>query len=557
MTISSRLLPAPRRVRLLATVLTAVLACFAFAATRAGAVVVTVGGTKVGLQQSNQEFLLDGTLKENALNEFEEEPEATTFANSTGNPVVHGSNVYAVYWDPTAHYHGDWQGLINGFLHNVASESNAFSSVFAVNEQYTDKTNVPAYSRMSFRGAYTDTTAYPLHDCEDPHPLLVYKPHETGPLVCLTDAQMQEQLQAFITEQGLPRGMNTIYYMLTPPGVTVCLDAGGESGHCSDFAQTEEEEKKDLFSGESYEHSFCSYHSAVNPGGLSTGDANTVLYAVVPWTAGGFRDGQLAGRDQTKNYYCQDGGFDPVSNPIELHSLELTVVEEEEKEKLEEEEKEAGIEKEASEPPKHRELQEPNAFKCPTTDGFCDVGLADLIINQVAVEQQNIVTNPLLNAWQDTTGKESTDECRNFFAPAEGSYEPNPETGVGSLFNQRVGERHYYLNNGFNLAAIKLNYPGVFCLHDIALDPKFTAPENVTSGEVVGFDGMESNITLGAASKFAGETASPNYATFTWNFGDGTPSVTGYAPGAKVCPAPWLSPCAASAPLILSVMKPA
>ena len=51
--------------------------------------------------------------------------------------------------------------------------------------------------------------------------------------------------------------MNQIYYVLTPPGVTMCLDEGGEEGRCSDFAATEE----------SYENSFCSYHGAINPGG--------------------------------------------------------------------------------------------------------------------------------------------------------------------------------------------------------------------------------------------------------------------------------------------------
>ena len=105
----------------------------------------------------------------------------------------------------------------------------------------------------------------------------------------------------------------------------------------------------------------------------------------------------------------------------------MTKEEEKEEEEQLKKEEEEGIETKPSEAPKHRVLQEPNLATCPTSDGFCDTGLADLIINQVAVEQQNIVTNPLLNAWQDKTGKESTDECRNFFAPVDGgSYEGEP-----------------------------------------------------------------------------------------------------------------------------------
>ena len=140
-------------------------------------------------------------------------------------------------------------------------------------------------------------------------------------------------------------------------------------------------------------------------------------------------------------------------------------------------------------------LQEPNRVPCPSHDGFCDAGLADLIVNQIAIEQQNTVTNPLLNAWQDVAKNESTDECRNFFAPSlGGSSAPSPSSGVGNLFNQALGEHNYYLQTAFNLAALKLNYPGVPCLPGIGLQPKFTAPNTVNAGDIVGFDGMESTI---------------------------------------------------------------
>jgi len=526
-TISPAALPArraaaPRRALLLAACAIS-LVCSALFAASAGAVVTTVGSTKVGLQPTNEQFLLDGPLKENALNEFEEEPAPMTFANAGGNPVLHGGNLYAIYWDPSARYHGDWQGIIDRFLQNVSHDNGLLSNVFAVNAQYTDVTNVPAYNKVSFRGAYTDTTAYPLSTCTDPHPLQVYNPHQTKPLACLTDQQMQTELQAFISANGLPRGMNTVYYLLTPPGVTVCLDAGGPTGHCSDFAQSKVEEESHEFSSASYKHSFCSYHSDVNPGGLESGDASTLLYAVVPWTAGGLADGQLAAQDETTNFYCQDGGFNPASTPIELH---------------------AGTPQEITAPT----IQEPNQVPCPSVDGFCDAGLADLIVNQVASELQNTITDPLLNAWQDSGGKEGTDECRNFFEPAlSGSYTALEGSGAGNLADQQIGGALYYLNNAFNRAGVLLGYPGHGCLGGVSLDAKFTAPENVNSGDVVGFDGMESTISLGANTQFSGATQVKKYATLTWDFGDGSPTVTGYAPGANnACAEPSVAPCAAS-----------
>jgi hypothetical protein len=237
---------------------------------------------------------------------------------------------------------------------------------------------------------------------------------------------------------------------------------------------------------------------------------------MIPWSAGGLGDGQLNPLDQTYATYCQDGGFNPASKP----AIELW---------------------------EGQNDQEPNQASCPTTDGFCDYGLADLIVGQVAAEQQNIVTNPLLNAWHDAAGNEVTDECRNFFAPASGSFPPKPGSGAGTLFDQTLVSRNYFLNTAFNKAATLLNYPGIDCLPGIRLEPQFTAPSTINSGEVVGFDGMESAITLNAATAFSATgSPQPNYATYTWGFGDGTAPVSGYAPGSPTCEAPWLTPCAAS-----------
>ena len=482
-----------------------------------GAVVTTVlGGPTVGLQSRHADKLFDGTLEKTELGEVNEYPTPENFSNPAGNPVVHASNIFAIYWDPTDHYHGDWQEVIDKFLQRAGAQSGSLSSVFAVDQQYTDKSNILAYNHLTFRGAITDTTPYPTTgNCTDPHPLTTIEAHHTYPLTCLTDTQIRQELQNFIVGRGLPTGMNTIYYMLTPPGAAVCLDAGGEEGHCSDFAQTEEEEENHEFENASYQKSFCSYHSAVNPGGLATGDGNTVLYGVIPWVAGGLGDGQLAEKDQTSAFFCQDGGFNPTSKPIEER---------------------AGSPVE----------QEPNQRSCTTADGFCDTGLADLIINQVAVEQQNIMTDPLLNAWQDSAKNEATDECRNFFAPAVGGYAASPESEAGTLTNQTFAGGKYYLNDAFNLAALRLTYPGVPCLTGVTLEPKFTAPNTVNVGDIVGFDGMESTISLNSGIDYT-STGSPtaNYPTLSWNFGDGSPVVSGFAPGSPPCATQWLSPCAA------------
>jgi hypothetical protein len=464
------------------------------------------------------------------------------FANAEGHAVVKSSNVYAVYWDPTDHYHGDWQHVIDGFLHNVGAESGSLASVFAVDTQYVDRANHRGGYSVTFRGAYTDTDPYPTPGgCVDPQPL-----EGADAITCVTDAQVQEELKSFVAQHSLQAGMNAIFYVLTPPGVTVCLDGGGAAGHCSDHSVAKE----------SYEHSFCSYHADINPTGSTEGDASTVLYAVVPWTAGGLGDGHLREKDRTPAFDCQDGGFDPSSKP-EAEKPEVkkekTTAEIEAFEKMTEEEQRKQLEKEALEGP-HQ--QEPNQVPCPSSDGYCDTGLADLIINQIAVEQQDTTTDPLLNSWQDPKGYEVMDECRNVFALVlGGSVGAQEGTGAGTLFNQAIGTGSYYLNDTFNLAALRLPYPGVACLNGISLVPQFSAPNPVNANELVSFDGMESDITLGSGFGFSPTGApQPAYATYTWNFGDGSAPVSGYAPGAasmnspsvSPCAAPWEAPCAAS-----------
>ncbi|MCW3031103.1 MAG: hypothetical protein JWM66_1236 [Solirubrobacterales bacterium] len=517
---------------------------------------VPLGGNKVGIQPREVSRYVEGTVKWNGLgkNETESNAPAASFGNPSGNTVLHSANTYAIYWDPQDYYHGDWQGLIDGFLANTGASSGQFASVFAVDSQYTDVSNQPATSRSSFRGAYIDTNPYPPSNCVDPRPFALGAPLTQ---VCVTDAQLRAQLQTFVSQHSLPRGMSPIYYLLTPPGVAVCLDSGGATGHCSDFAgtigevETAESEKKEPTAYKSFRHSFCSYHGVVGEG------SSAIIFGAIPWTAGGEGDNHLAAEDRVAAYDCQDGGFEPGKKVNgELQEKEAVKV----KTALEEEEYEKKNAQEKREQREAEELglqgphqQEPNQRGAERTpDGGYDTGLADLVVNQIAVEQQNIVTNPLLNAWQDPSGGELTDECRNLFAPTPGgSVTANPLTRAGTLGNNALGGRPYYLNDAFNMAARRLPYPGVPCLSGIELVPSFTAPSPVKSEEIVGFDGMESNVTLDATASYPSGTT---YATFTWDFGDGSPTVTGYgpgapslnSPGASPCEAPWLTPCAAS-----------
>lgn len=575
----SRLTAAPsRRHRVLAGAVVMSACAALLTAAPAGAIVASFGGTTVGLQPHNVGSFNDGGV-------------TGEFRDATGGPILPSTHTYVIWWDPTNKFHGNWEHIVDVFMQSMGADSGALASVFAVDSQYADPLNRHASYVSSFRGAYTDTNHYPASTCSDPSPL-----HGGKEVGCLTDKQIREQLETFIAQHKLPKGTEAVYYLLTPPGVAVCLQAG----HCSDYPATPEEIELDEAEGEEpesyelYKHSFCSYHGAINPNNATNGDASTVLYAVIPWIAGGAGDFHIEPQDRKQAYDCQDGGFffsEKTSNVEKEHPTvttkeeaekrlaaekkeneELTaeeeqhtkglITEEELKKKKEElktarvvreaEEKKAREKREKSEGPHE---QQPNQ-NGRGEDGSYDTGLADVLVSQIGVEQQNIVTDPLLNGWQDSAGNESTDECRNFFAPTiTGKLAALEFTEAGTLYNQSFDEVTSYINDAFDLAAIKAEYPGVPCLTGVSLVPRFTTPNPVNAGEVVGFDGMESDVTLDAGVRFSAKgVEEPTYPVFTWNFGDGSPEVSGYAPGApssnspeaEPCETPWLSPCAAS-----------
>lgn len=468
-----------------------------------------------------------------------------TFANPDGHPVLHGMNEYVIYWDPDDEYWESWQQAIDHYFQAAGVSSGLLSTVFAVDSQYSDRSNRPAAYSQTFEGAYPWYHAYPASGCSDPEPLSAQDqiPLEYGGTptpVCLTSAQVATALEYFIAEHSLPKGMGDVYYLLTPPGVTVCLDGGTVSGHCSDYLAG---------SKQSYDNSFCSYHAAINPGGSAEGGPESILYAVIPWTAGGYGDTHLAFGDRRAAWECDQGNVAETARGgyRVVNEVTLSAQQQHEFDEAGLEEKEETEESIAGSGP---HVQEPNQAKCPETiwvPGDCAYGLSDVIVNQISVEQQDLITDPLLNAWQDEHHYESADECRFYFGPKiGGDYGTEPLSYAGTLSNQELAGSLYELNDAFDLASERLPYPDVPCVTGVTLDPHFTAPNVVNAGETVGFDGKESEVTLDAAIRYssAGEPIS-SYATYTWNFGDGTPLVSGYAPGSPQCETPWLSPCAA------------
>ncbi len=258
----------------------AVLLFLSFDAVRANAVVTKIGGHGYGITPidgAGEASLLDAyraahpVARRTAARPFDGAPfGGTELENVEGGPVMHSTNTHVILWDPTSQFSTTTKGIVDKFFGDVAHDSGQPSNVFAVAGQYTDATGHAAYD-STFAGALTDSHAYPSSgNCTVPNEV------DKGPYAtCLFDGQLQSELSAFISEEGLPKGPTQLYFLLLPHNVATCLPEtiGGKQVCSNNF--------------------FCAYHSYINPG--TTGE---IIYADIPFSL----------LDSTFAKGCQDDG---------------------------------------------------------------------------------------------------------------------------------------------------------------------------------------------------------------------------------------------------------
>lgn len=385
-------------------------------------------------------------------------------------PIIPASNTYAIYWDPANAYHNDWMSLIDGYLHDVGAASGQLGNIFALNGQYTGPGGTRASYDSTFRGAYSDTTPYPANGCVEPN----------GQQKCLKDSQVRSELKRFIEANNLPTGLNVIYFILTPPAVTVCTD-GGQKGNCSDSSSEKEEEEGAVGSALNA-NGFCGYHSAIEPSSTSP-----IVYAVQPWVGG------HAGR---------------IISEIPVATVPPTGA--------------------ALACQNGSRLVEPHQDSSVSRFGGYETGLADIIINSLSIEQDDIVVDPLVNSgwYQDTTLDEQSDLCKGGFSPASAEELPKPPetTHALNISNESINGGSYYLQWALSSVGITSG-KGIVCWQGAELFPHFTATNPVNGNDVVAFDANESGIALEAnvtELKLDEPYLAPVY---RWDFGDGSPVV--------------------------------
>ena len=173
-----------------------------------------------------------------------------------------------------------YETLINRYFTDVAHDSGGTDNVYSVTTQYST-TRVTCTSSTSRRSAARTSTGIRSrrNGCSD-----------NVDTYCLTDEQLQHEIQAVLTAKGWQGGLDHIFFLMTPNGVGSCFN--GVSGQCS----TDD---------------FCAYHSVFPD---SNGD--DVIYANEPY------EGPSGGCTDASQGFPNNADADTTINTISHEHIE-------------------------------------------------------------------------------------------------------------------------------------------------------------------------------------------------------------------------------------------
>jgi hypothetical protein len=172
-----------------------------------------------------------------------------------GGRVLHSNRTHLIFWAPTGSglaFDPGYTELIETFLSDVAADSHKTTNTYGLSGQYYDTTGPAAYD-STYGGAVLATDPLPPNGCTEPM--------TTGPgwTVCLTDAQLETEIEQVIGADHLPTTKHDIYFLVTPDGLGSCTDSTSSSCALGGMVT-----------------GYCGYHSETS---------SDILYAVIPFNA--------------------------------------------------------------------------------------------------------------------------------------------------------------------------------------------------------------------------------------------------------------------------------
>ena len=152
-----------------------------------------------------------------------------------GSVMAGGVHVHTIFWAPPGYpFQGapagapaDYVGMVEQFFTDSAHDSGTLSNTFSVLPQFAQGTIggtvTPgaysiSYDKASASDAIFDTHPYPAlaDQCASPNNIAT----------CITDAQVQAEVDRVITSVGGNRGLHDLWYVFLPPNVDECILPG-------------------------------------------------------------------------------------------------------------------------------------------------------------------------------------------------------------------------------------------------------------------------------------------------------------------------------------------
>jgi hypothetical protein len=132
-----------------------------------------------------------------------------------GGPLMPSNTDYMVLWSPggLAAYPPGFVSGLETFFTDLAHDSGGHQNVDSVSAQYNDLTGAFAQYQTTFGGALVDTDPYPAAQC----------PVNAPVTACITDPQIQAELENFVGSLGLKKDLSHEYFLLTPQHVETCF----------------------------------------------------------------------------------------------------------------------------------------------------------------------------------------------------------------------------------------------------------------------------------------------------------------------------------------------
>lgn len=205
-------------------------------------------------------------------------------------PVLTSNRTHVIFWQPSGSnlaFDSGYRPLVERFLRDVGVASHSTHNVFAVTGQYADSSGRPAAYASRYGGAVLDTDKLPPTQCTEPP---VAGP---GWTICLTDAELQSEIEHVVHARHLPTTQRDVYFLVTPRGLGSCMGSTATSG-CALAGRV---------------NGYCGYHRYTND--------NQVDYAFIPYNA-------VVGHCQSNNPRPNGSTADPALSTIG-HELAETI----------------------------------------------------------------------------------------------------------------------------------------------------------------------------------------------------------------------------------------